>query len=251
MPTEKSLALVLRLVDFSETSRVVTLFTRDFGKVRALAKGARRQRSAFEAGLDLLTVCRIVFISRRSDSLDLLTEAQLVKGFRGRAGDLGALYAGYYVAELLSELTEDYDPHPDLFDEAVRTLDLLAGQASIPLVMLHFELVALAEVGYLPALEHCVGCQRVVEPVGTCYFSISAGGVLCPACRRGRSKVVKLSAAALRIVRLLAAPNSQAWQRLQVDSAALGDIRSLVSACVCHLLGRQPRMLPYLVNLAS
>src|ERR1700757_2081463 len=122
MSTEKAVALVLRTTDWSETSRIATLWTREFGKVRALAKGGRRLKSNFESALDLLTVCSIVFLRKSSGSLDLLTEAQVVQRFPRLRADLGALYAAYYVAELLADWTEDYDPHPALFDEALATL---------------------------------------------------------------------------------------------------------------------------------
>src|SRR3984957_13706725 len=113
MPTEKAIALVLRVVEFSETSSGVTLFTREFGKIRGLAKGARRLKGPFESALDLLATCRIVFLRKSSDALDLLTEAKLERRFRPAKGDLAALYAAYYLAELLDELTDDNDPHAD------------------------------------------------------------------------------------------------------------------------------------------
>src|SRR3954465_2202445 len=100
MATEKATALVLRTTDWSETSRIATLWTRELGKVRALAKGGRRLKSSFESGLDLLTVCSIVLI-RKTEGLDLLTEAQVVRRFGRLGGDLPALYGGYFVAELL------------------------------------------------------------------------------------------------------------------------------------------------------
>src|ERR1700730_17326878 len=126
MSTEKATALVLRVIEFSETSSVVTLFTREFGKVRALAKGGRRPKGPFESALDLLALCRIVFLRKSSDALDLLTEAKLERRFRPARGDLAALYAAYYVAELLQELTDDHDPHPQLFDAAEQVLAALA-----------------------------------------------------------------------------------------------------------------------------
>ena len=121
MVYEKALALVVRTSDWSETSRIATLFTREFGKVRALAKGGRRLGSSFDVALDLLTVCQIVFI-RKSSGLDLLTEARVEERFAGLRARLPALYAGYYVAELLGEGTQDHDPHPDLFDVTLATL---------------------------------------------------------------------------------------------------------------------------------
>ena len=128
MPTEKATAIVLRTVEFSETSLVVTLFTREFGKLGALAKGARRLKNPFESALDLLALCRIVFLHKSSEALDLVTEAKLLRRFRPAGRELFGLYAGYYVAELLGELTDEDDPHPELFDLADETLEALAAR---------------------------------------------------------------------------------------------------------------------------
>ncbi|VTR94611.1 dna repair protein : DNA repair protein RecO OS=Planctomyces limnophilus (strain ATCC 43296 / DSM 3776 / IFAM 1008 / 290) GN=recO PE=3 SV=1: RecO_N: RecO_C [Gemmata massiliana] len=121
MAADKALAIVVRGTDWSETSRIATLFTREFGKVRALAKGGRRLKSNFDVAFDLLTVCEVVFI-RKASGLDLLTEARMNEQFPTLRQNLSALYAGYYVAELLADGTQDYDPHPPLFDAAIQTL---------------------------------------------------------------------------------------------------------------------------------
>jgi len=110
MSSEKALAIVLRVVEFSETSSIVTLFTREFGKIRALAKGARRPKGPFESALDLLGLCRIVFLRKSSDALDLLTEARLERRFRPPGGELSNLYAAYYVAELFERLDRRLRP---------------------------------------------------------------------------------------------------------------------------------------------
>ena len=102
MSAEKTDAIMLRLVEFSETSLVVTMLTRDFGKISALAKGARRPKGPFESALDLLSHSRIVFLHKNTDALDLLTEAKLQRRFRAGDRDLQRLYAGYYIAELTS-----------------------------------------------------------------------------------------------------------------------------------------------------
>jgi DNA repair protein RecO (recombination protein O) len=123
---EQALALVVRGTDWSETSRITTLFTREFGKVRGLAKGGRRLRSNFEIAFDLLTVCNIVFLRKGHGGLDLLIEARVAERFPHLRTDLTALNIGYYVAELLSDGTQDYDPHPALFDAALGLLRALA-----------------------------------------------------------------------------------------------------------------------------
>ena len=166
MSSEKSLAIVIRVVEFSESSCVVTLFTRDFGKISALAKGARRPKSPFEAALDLLAVCRVVFLRKSSDALDLLTEAKLERRFRSATRDLSRLYAGYYVAELLRDLTENGDPHPDLFQAADDTLARLDSDGDVAAEVLRFELTALRVLGHLPSLDDCVGCGEIVTTTG-------------------------------------------------------------------------------------
>ena len=126
MAAEKAIGLVVRTFDWSESSRIAVIWTREFGKVRVMAKGGRRLKSAFEVALDLLTVCSIVLLRKSSGGLDLLTEARAEERFAGLRGDMLALNAGYYVAELLGEGTQDYDPHPALFDRSIDVLRKLS-----------------------------------------------------------------------------------------------------------------------------
>ncbi len=150
MSAEKSEAIVLRVVDFSETSCVVTLMTRDFGKITALAKGARRRKSPFEAALDLLAICRIVFLHKTSGAMDLLTEAKLERRFRSGSKDLNRLYAGFYIVELLRTLTEENDPHPELYDLAINSIMAIDGQLErreeIGFELLRFELAGAEDI---------------------------------------------------------------------------------------------------------
>jgi DNA repair protein RecO (recombination protein O) len=251
MSVEKSLALVLRVVDFSESSAVVTLFTRDFGKVRALAKGARRPKGPFESALDLLCLCRIVFLRKSSDALDLLTEAKLERRFRPRSGDLASLYAAYYVAELLNELTDDYDTHHELFDCASRTLVQLSQDEDVARTLLRFEMTTLRLLGHAPMLDQCTECGRELPAAPRVRFGQLAGGVLCDACRSGHKKVAVVSMATIRALRDLGAPEESAWREVAIDRRTRGELRGVVNDYLANLLGRQPRMHRYLGMLTG
>ena len=251
MSSEKASAIVIRTVEFSETSLVVTLFTREFGKIGALAKGARRLKGPFESALDLLALCRIVFLHKSSDALDLLTEAKLVRRFRPAGKDLSGLYAGYYVAELLNGLTDEDDPHPELFDLADEVLVALTAGEPVAKWVVRFELCALRLLGHIPSLDACVECGVAVSPVGRVAFGQLDGGVLCPACRGGKNQVALVSAGVLRIMAQLADPDAQAWRRLEIDSRSLGELRGLLNHYFTHLLGRKPRMHEYLGLLGN
>ena len=246
MPAVRSEALVLRAVEVFETSLVLTLFTRDLGKVSALAKGGRRLKSPFQGGLDLLGRSDIVLLHKASESLDLLTEAAPVERFTSLRRDLAALYAGYYVAELLTELTDSLDPHPKLFDAAVVTLRHLGETTLRDRRVLRFELACLRELGHMPSLDACTHCGAEVEAGGDSYaFGLATGGVICPSCRPGQPHVATLTGRTLAALRVLASPG-RGWRDLDADPLAVGPLRATLGAVVSHLLGRRPRLLPYL-----
>ncbi len=244
MPSEKSLAIVLRVIEFSETSIIATLFTREFGKISALAKGARRPKSPFEAALDLCALCRIVFLAKSSDSLDLLTEARLERRFRAAQRDLARLYAGFYVVELLNELTDKGDPHPDLFDLADATLLSLDEDGDVAALVLRFELVALRWLGHLPSLDACSQCGTPIEPNGRISLAPTAGGVLCPNCRPGQRQVVSLSPAAWNTLRVFAAATTSELPELAAGTK--GEVRGVLNHYLAHHLGHRPRLHDFL-----
>jgi DNA repair protein RecO (recombination protein O) len=238
--------MILRTVDVFETSLVVTLFSRAMGKISALAKGGRRLKGPFSGGLDLLGVSDIVVLHKASEALDLLTEAAPVERFTSLRRDLAALYAGYYVAELLTELTDFHDPHPKLFDAAVVTLRHLGEPKFRDLRVLRFELACLRELGHAPALDCCAHCGADVEAEGAALaFGLATGGLICAACRPGQPHVVTLSGRTLDALRTLAAPGNS-WRDLTRDPATIASTRSTVGAVVSHQMGRRPRLLPYL-----
>lgn len=246
MSTEKVQALVIRLVDFSETSRVVTFYTRELGKVGALAKGARRLRGPFAGALDLLCVCRIVLIRKHSDSLDLLTEAELVKGFSPKRNSLQVLYAGYYFAELLLELTDEDDPHPQLFDIAVESLRELESGTSVRLVVRRFEVAILRETGHMPFLDGCVSCGKQYSEPAAAWFSVAAGGLVCRSCLKTAGGTVRLSPGSVKTLQLLGDVSNAQWRRLQLQAGMDREIGAVTRAAITYLVGRNLRTAQFL-----
>ncbi len=250
MAAEKSLAIVLRVVDFSESSCVVTLFTRELGKISGLAKGARRPKSPFEAALDLLALVRLVFLHKSSGALDILTEARLERRFRAAASDLSSLYAAYYVIELLDALTDEADPHPELFDAADEALQALNGAGcDVAAEVLRFEMQLLRRLGHAPQLDACVECGSPLAEEPRVLFGQLAGGVVCANCRVGMKQVVNVRR---EVIKTLAryAEDTSAWRQAPLEAGIRGELRGLVNQYLANLLGRRPRMYGYLGMLA-
>jgi len=244
--TEKSAALVIRLADFSESSRVATLFTHTFGKVAVIAKGAKRLKGPFDAALDLLALCEVVFIRKSSSGLDILTEAQLRKRFRPRPHDLGSLYGGYYVAELLDALSEEYDPHPLLFEEAALALERLTDDWPLDVALLRFELVLLREIGQLPAFDSCLACGEPAGSAGHYGFQVSQGGLVCRKCFGEDAPRHIVTAGSLAALRNLAGASPTSARNLVIGPSQMREMRSVVNTSIAHVLGRKPKTLRYL-----
>ena len=241
MAAENAQAIVIRTVAFGETSSVVTIFTREFGKLRALAKGAWRPKSGFDAALDLLSICQVLVLRKSSGGLDLLTEARLDHRFRvGRS--MAAFHGGMEIAELLDALTADADLQPELFDVAEKTLLALSGyegpDRSVRALLVHAQLAMLRLVGHAPALGACAECRTRLEPQGRFAFGMLDGGGLCQRCRQGKRSVVSVSADAMDALRLLAGSND-AWRSIDLPDRVAGELRAIMNTYFANLLGRR------------
>lgn len=252
MPPEKAEALIIRLADFSESSRVVTFFTREFGKSSALAKGAKRLKGPFEGAIDLLAHVQIILYRKDHEALDLVTEAQLVRRFHPTSKQMFPLYAGYYVAELLDIGSETHDPHPLLFDLAIETLDQLQEASDPRLAILRFELLLLRETGHLPGFTHCSGCEAPAvwegeaKPTLSSRYWVTQAGLLCEACGRLDYAHAAIQPGSVRLLQQLSGDATPSLADLSPTASQLKEVRRIVTAAVCHALDRKPKMLGYL-----
>lgn len=174
--------LVLRNFRMSESSKVVIVYTRNFGKIRLVAKGARRPKSKFGASLEPLTWGRYVFYKRENREIQTLSEGDIVYAFESVKQHYSRLAAGCVICELLDHMTEDEDRNPLLFRLALDTLKWirLLDPSALDLPIWYFQLKAAGELGYRPHLSGCVECGSRLE--GTRLgFSPLLGGVLCGA----------------------------------------------------------------------
>jgi DNA repair protein RecO (recombination protein O) len=246
MSSEKSEGLIVRVTDFSETSRIAVIFTREFGKISVLAKGGRKLKGPFESALDLLSTCQIVFLRKNTSGLDLLTEAKLISRFHPQERDLSCLYAGYYLAELLLGLTEDYDPHLALYQAAQEALEMFRASETTMLGIVRFELVLLREIGHLPDFEFCAACGAELTEGRTFGFWVSEGGLICPECQHEGYSQISIHAGTAAVMRLLSGESENAWKRLNLNPRQLKEVKTVTTSAISHVLGKRPKMLKYL-----
>ena len=185
MALTRDRCICLRKVEYSETSQILTLFGREHGLLRLVAKGAHRRTKAgaskFDGGLDLLDLGDAVFSLRLEKDLATLTEWSLRDGHLELRSNLRALYLAQYAAELCSLLIEEHDPHPPLFDRLEQTIRELHTHRQEE-VFLAFQLDLFREAGYLPNLAGCANCRAPFNDRTPWSFSPARGGIVCRDC---------------------------------------------------------------------
>ena len=238
----KTEALVLKTVDFSESSLVLTLLTRDYGKIQTLAKGGRRIKGTFESALDLMSYILVTYIPKREDVLDLLTESKLVRRFRPTQENFRGMYAGYYLIELLNEMTIEQEPMPELFDVAVEALSQLSIGQSVMTVIMRFEWQLLELTGHFPSLDFCVHCDSEIDHTARrIAFGHLDGGVVCPNCRSGMEQVSIIKPELITAIKQIRSDQSE----LEFDLSRQGPMRALLNQYMSHLIGKRPVMFNY------
>jgi DNA repair protein RecO (recombination protein O) len=177
-------AIVLRLAEYSETSQIVTLFGAAHGQLRLIAKGVRRStKTRVAAGLDLLEYGAVGFIPPHGDAqLGILTEWTQRDAFAGLRREAQRLYGALYAVETVAALTEEADPHPELFTALEHALQTLAGDTPAGPAIVRFQNALLQAIGYAPNLTACVNCGGDIRRGAPVFFSSTAGGLLCRDC---------------------------------------------------------------------
>lgn len=195
-------AIVLRSWAYGESDKIVSFLTRDFGKIRGIAKGAKRSRKRFLNVLEPFTLVQLRFQERPHSALAFVHSCDWVYVFREIARDLAKIAHASYLVEITDELTRDGDDSLSLFEHLRSGLRFLEGNAPAPEFLTAFELTLLRLAGFQPILDQCQRCGRAPGRDGDQWnvrwgFSPADGGVLCRDCREYRREAVPLSAGAL------------------------------------------------------
>jgi len=241
---KKDKAVCLRTADYSETSQVVTLFTRDCGKLSAIAKGSKRPKSAFDGPIEPFSFGDIVYSPGRSDNLATLTEYNQKRGFLNLRRDLAALNSAYFAAELLEAFTYDLDPHTELFDSFLQFLTDIAltdNRDALGLLIL-FQLTLLAEVGTKPVLTECVNCRTPFSAKWRqIHFASSANGLICPDCEQAfvdKVRLTKNAAASLADLKRIST----------ADEKILSELEKVLIYHFTELMHRRPKMAKFFLK---
>lgn len=249
MPVPKSYrceAVVLKTSPFGEGGSLATLLTRDHGKVRAIARGARRSTSKLVGHLEPLNQVQLAMSHGRS--LDHVDQALVIHDFSGLKGELGLLGRGLYVAELVDGFGAEENHSPGLYGLALETLHAIEEHPDSEWPLRFFELHLLRVSGFMPELYRCVQCSEDLEP-GLHRFGPAVGGALCPGCPPESGRVYFLSLRALKVLRLMDREPLSEVIRLKADAPLMEEIKFLTAGSISFWLEREIRSNTFLNQL--
>jgi DNA repair protein RecO (recombination protein O) len=236
-------AIVLKHSEFGEADQLLTLYSRERGKVRVVAKGARKARSRKAGHLEPFT--RVSLQIATGKSLDIVTQAEAQDPHSPLSADLELLGYASYVCELVDKFSTDEDENRGVYRLLRDTLVRLEREPDAELVVRYYEVRLLDLVGYRPQLQHCLHCGRAIQAEDQ-YFATQQGGVLCPSCGKTAAGASPISMAALKYLRHFQRSDYAAATRAQLSDSVRLELETLMNQYMTYVLERalnSPRFL--------
>lgn len=237
-------AVILHTHKLAEADKIVVCMTEKVGLVRGVARGARRLKSRFGAGLEPFTHVNLTFFEKEARELVSIKGAEIIKSYFGAAGDVEALAALEYLAELVREFAPPHQPDPKLFRMLRACVDALAeGPERSAALLSYCELWALKLAGFLPDYRACANCGAPLHGARAPEVYISTEGVLrCGACRQAGQAV---GASVYGLLYAMRSEGPRAWSQkfYAVPKAEQQALSSIARRLVRRALEKEPKSL--------
>ena len=230
-------AVVLRHSDFGEADRLLTLYTREQGKLRAVAKGVRKIASRKAGHLEPFT--RVKLQLARGRDLFIVTQAETIDAYPSLREDLTLTGYAAYVLELLDRFVPDEEiASPSLYRLLTETLSRLASEAVPWLTLRSYEMRLLDLLGFRPQLFECANCGNEILAEDQ-FFSAALGGAACPRCGQGLPGLWPISVDALKYLRHFQRSDYRAATRARPDAETQKEIETVMQGYFQYLLERE------------
>ncbi|MCX7918738.1 MAG: DNA repair protein RecO [bacterium] len=187
MSLHRTEAIVIRVVDFLEYDKLVTLYTQKLGKVRAVVKSARKPTSKLAPSLSLFAHLKITLFGKRPKELYRLTQTEIVSFHQRLREEVERLTYSALFIELLNRATGENEPDAELFELCVNYLNGIEKKVDLHSYTLIHLIKLLQIVGFAPWLTGCLVCRTTVSDKKTeqnWMYSVNRGGLVCSACRK-------------------------------------------------------------------
>jgi len=239
-------AIIIKKTRLGEADSILTLYTPELGKIQGFAKSLRKPKSKLAGHLELLTHSQVSLA--RGRNIDTITGSQTITSFLPLKTDLTLTSYALYATELVNQFTADHIENRTLFHLLLETMEKLCSSSNHDLLLRHFELHLLDEVGYRPQLQQCVVCHQPLEPIINAFCS-SAGGVTCPGCSASQLVSYPISVNALKVLRFLQGNSYDTVSKLKIDPPLSRELETVMRGYLKYLLEREVKSAAWLDDL--
>lgn len=246
--TYRAQGVVLKQTPIGEADRILTLYTRQMGKIRVVARGIRRTKSRLAGHLEPLTYARVSIAEGRS--LNSITEAETLQNFSALRENLGHVSSAIYISDLVDSFSEDGSPNAPVFELLLKTLVEFQGTEKPMNLTRYFEVQLLKHSGFGPEFYHCIMCFSVLEP-NDHVFSSAMGGIACPDCRTVSTGVLSpMSLSAVKVLRFFQRESLEKATALDVRAPLLAEVERVLRYYLRYVLDRTLKSADFVKQVA-
>jgi DNA repair protein RecO (recombination protein O) len=241
-------AIVMHRSDVGEADRLLTVLSRERGKLRLNAKGARKVSSRKAGHVELFVRSKMLIAKGRGD-IDIVSQVEMLDAYRGLREDLTRSTYANYVVELTDAFAEEGSEQPELFDLLAEALKWIETTTNLPLTACFFELRLLTLAGFQPQVLFCADKGEALQEIAPDEFygwSPPAGGVLCPTHAQNRSDSSRLSLSALKVLRHALRTDYAAFITLSPREAVLSEVEQVMLRYIQFVLERKVKSVEFL-----
>jgi len=234
----KTLALVAKSVDYGESDRIITFFTLEFGKLSAIAKGAKRSRKRFLGSLELFCLIELLFSEKKEQNLAMIDQINVRHFYRKIREDLRKFAYASFFLELILEFTAERQRLSSVFNLLVKLLNYLESRDFDEKDFIIFQVKFLSLLGYEPNFQSCYICKKRLAE-GRAYFSPADGSSVCPICMYGHHPLLPLSMEALRILQRSREIPLEEMNHLSLSPESIAECKEVISCFIQYLLNKR------------
>ncbi|TFB08112.1 DNA repair protein RecO [Candidatus Atribacteria bacterium MT.SAG.1] len=188
----KTEGIVLKSMEYEEADKIVTIYTKNYGKITAIAKGVRKTKSKFGSSLEILT--HSIFLIYKGRNIDIVSQTEILESFFSTSKEVSKFAFAANCVEIVNKLTEEREININLFNLLKEVLHYLRETNDPKLLALSFKWQTMSILGYKPSLIHCCRCNKSVEGQEEMYFNTREGGLMCKNCiAEDKEECIKVS----------------------------------------------------------
>jgi len=237
----KTEVIVLRDYDLGDQDKIVIFYSRRYGKIKVIAKGARRIKSRFAALVQPPSYDSVVVHKATRSGLDTLSECKINYPFIGIRKNLLRFAYSCYLAELIDKFLEEEQPNSHLFELLVKTLFCLERirKQNLTLLMRSFEIKLLKILGYGLCLSRCINCGKERGKIQFLFISIKLGGLLCGDCQKEDKNRLEVSKKTVLLMDYLLCSSLKKTVQQSFDKAIEIELEAILKKYLSYQLSRE------------